>query len=74
MVCAEVLPDMTLLIHDLAVGETCQFVQLVEQSQLDQPRSYLTIRDGLALIGAAASLYGVSFSFNVLLQQLGFKR
>ncbi|CCO41390.1 hypothetical protein [Vibrio nigripulchritudo] len=73
MICVEVLSDMTLLVHQLSAGESCQYIELVEQSQLDKPTSYLTVKDMLAFVGACVGLYGLAFCFNLLLQNLGFK-
>lgn len=74
MICVQQNADNSLSVIDLLPNENCQFLQLVEQSQLDSPATLLTPELVGALFLAAATVYGLSFVFNVALQQLGYKK
>lgn len=72
MICAKPL-DGYLQIIQLTPDETCQFITLIEKTDLIQPVSYLDQASAFEIIGAAASLYALVYVFKMVLIQLGFR-
>lgn len=73
MICVQQNIEGLLEVIDLSPNEECQFIELVEQSQLDSPLTLLTPDVVGALFIAAAGLYALSFVFKMALQQLGYR-
>lgn len=74
MICARLDTNGYLQVIDLAPNETCQYLALVEQSQITNPPDYLTYSDVFQLFGAAAALYGLAFVINIILIQFGYRK
>ncbi|MGF1845326.1 hypothetical protein L4C39_19465 [Vibrio clamense] len=72
MICAKVVSN-TLQVIDLAPGEACQFVTLLQQSDFANPEAFLTKEIVFTLLSAAAGVYGLVFVINISLRQLGFR-
>lgn len=72
MICVQVLND-TLQVVNLAAGETCQYISLIQQTDFTEQENALDIQSVFALVGAAASAYGLVFVFNTVLTQLGLR-
>ena len=72
MICVQVLND-TLQVVNLAAGETCQYINLIQQTDFTEQENALDIQSVFALVGAAASVYGLVFVFNTVLTQLGLR-
>jgi hypothetical protein len=70
MICAQLLGDNTLRAVDLSIGEECQYLQLVEQSQLTEFESVLSYSEFGLLFTAAVGLYALSFVVNMVLRQI----
>ncbi|EGU40189.1 hypothetical protein [Vibrio scophthalmi] len=73
MICVQVVNDL-LQVVPVATGETCQFINLIQQTDFTEQENALTVESVFALIGAAASIYGLTFTINAILIQFGFKR
>lgn len=73
MICAKSLSDGVLQVVSLAPGETCQFLSLLEQSDLNPTVNHLDLQSSFALIGAAASCYGLVFVIKAVAGQLGYR-
>ncbi|MDF5300171.1 hypothetical protein P3684_23685 [Vibrio parahaemolyticus] len=72
MICAKPL-DGYLQVVQLASNETCQFITLIEKTDLIDTVSYLDEASAFEIIGAAASLYALVFVIKMVLIQLGFR-
>lgn len=73
MICAQAV-DGFLQVVNLASGETCQYITLVEFSDVSGSEPLLTIDTVFELVGAAAALYVLVFVINTVLRLMGFSR
>lgn len=72
MICVKPL-DGHFQIIQLTPNETCQFITLIEKTDLINSVSYLDQVSAFGFIGAAASLYSLVFVIKMVLTQLGFR-
>lgn len=72
MICAKPI-DGYLQIIQLAPNETCQFLKLMEHADFIEQVSYLDKTSSFEIIGAAASLYALTYVIKMVLIQLGFR-
>lgn len=72
MICVQVISD-TLQVVNLAAGETCQYISLIQQTDFTEQESALDTVTVFALVGAAASVYGLVFVFRTVLSQFGLR-
>ncbi|HHI5020531.1 hypothetical protein FKN13_07395 [Vibrio sp. 2-2(9)] len=72
MICAKPL-DGYLQIVQLAPNESCQYITLIEKTDLIETVSYLDEASAFEIIGAAASLYALAYVIKMVLIQLGFR-
>lgn len=72
MICAQLVND-TLKVIDLAPDESCQFIELLERSDLMTNEGFLTPEVVFQLLSAAIGLYGLVAVINFVLRLLGFK-
>ena len=72
MICAKPLDGYLQIVH-LAPNESCQYITLIEQTDLIETVSYLDEASAFEIIGAAASLYALVFVIKMVLIQLGFR-
>ena len=72
MICAK--PDVNGFLQLIPFNSPseCQYLLLVEQSQLDSPLTVLDAETVLAIWGVCSGLYALVYVFKLVAQQLGY--
>ena len=73
MICVQSVSDGVLQVVNMASGDSCQFISLMEPSDLNTTVNYLDLPSSLSLIGAAAACYALVFVIKTVLGQLGYR-
>ncbi len=73
MICVQIVNE-ALQVMPVAAGETCQYINLIQQTDFTEQEAVFNAKNVFALVGAAASCYGLVFVIKIALAQFGIIR